>query len=128
MARYDDTVLVFVTPISGTQVKYGFRTTLEANYRTQLSHTLVDLGTTFPVGLVIGANAPKPPKASKLVATGTKSSFVLSQAGSKHGRLDGELGRLECDRLEVQPEARFITSQSEGSNMPGIYLQPQQHV
>jgi hypothetical protein len=111
MARYDDTVLVFVTPIAGTQVKYGFRTTLEANYRTQLSQTLVDLGTTFPVGLVIGANAPKPPKASKLVATGTKSSFCSFPRQAQARAAGWRVGspKLRSARATARSQVYYLT-------------------
>jgi hypothetical protein len=111
MARYDDTVLVFATPVSGTQVKYGFRTNIEANYRTQLSQTLVDLGATLPVGLVIGANAPKPPRASKVVATGTKSSFCSFPRQAQARAAGWRVGspKLRSARATTRSQVYYLT-------------------
>lgn len=66
--------LVYVTPFSGSTTKYGFLTNVDAAAKTALGHTAVTGN--YPTGLVIGANAPKPPRAKKTTATGTESSFV----------------------------------------------------
>jgi len=68
--------LVYVTPFSGSTTKYGFLTNVDAAAKTALGHTAVTGA--YPTGLVIGANAPKPPRAKKITATGTESSFISS--------------------------------------------------
>lgn len=75
MARYDNRILVHVKPIATGTIRYGFQTSIEDRYRTELGHVLIREGDAYPQGLVIGANAPKPPRASKKVASGTKSSY-----------------------------------------------------
>lgn len=65
--------LVWVTPFTGSTIKYGFMTNADTGTRTALAH--VEVTGAYPTGLVIGANAPKPPRAKKLTATGTESSF-----------------------------------------------------
>jgi hypothetical protein len=54
---------------------YAFRTTCKEATSTALGHVAVTAST--PVqGLIFKANAPKPKRASKVLATGTESSFV----------------------------------------------------
>lgn len=78
MGKYDDRELVFVTPFTGSQLKYGFMTNVDANVKSALGHTAVTGA--YPVGLVIGANAPKPPRATRIRATGAESSFVDAES------------------------------------------------
>lgn len=70
---YGPRQLVWVTPFTGSTIKYGFMTNADSGTRTALAH--VEVTGAYPTGLVIGANAPKPPRAKKLSATGTESSF-----------------------------------------------------
>jgi hypothetical protein len=78
MGKYDDRQLVFVTPFTGSPIKYGFMTNVDASVGTALGHTAVTGA--YPVGLVIGANAPKPPRATRIRATGAESSFVDAES------------------------------------------------
>ena len=71
---YGNRDLVHVVPFTGSTIKYGFMTNVDAGTRTALGHTAVTGA--YPAGLVIGANAPKPARASKQSATGTESSFI----------------------------------------------------
>lgn len=71
--KYADRELVWVKPLTGSAIKYGFRTNADGATQSALGHNLVT--NVYPVGLVIGANAPKPPRASKLKSTGVESSF-----------------------------------------------------
>lgn len=71
---YGSRTLVYVTPFSGSTTKYGFLTNVDSAAQTALGHTAVTGN--YPTGLVIGANAPKPPRAKKRFATGWESSFV----------------------------------------------------
>lgn len=66
--------LVYVTPFSGSTTKYGFLTNVDAAAKTALGHTAVPGD--YPSGLVIGANAPKPPRAKRVTANGIESSFI----------------------------------------------------
>lgn len=70
---YNNRRLVYVTPFTGATVKYGFLTNTPAAVSTACGHT--EVTDAYPTGLVIGANAPKPGRASKRTATGTNGSF-----------------------------------------------------
>lgn len=74
MARYGTRTEVYVTPFAGSAIKYGFLTNVKESSQTALGHIKINR-TQLPVGLVFGANAPKPGRASKLTATGSESSF-----------------------------------------------------
>ncbi len=71
---YDTRRPVFVTPFTGSALKYGFLTNVVAAVGTACGHTAVDEGNP-PVGLVFGANAPKPGRASRRRANGNDSSY-----------------------------------------------------
>lgn len=73
MAVYDAKTAVWVVPYTGAVVKYGFLTNVLASVGTDCGHTAV--GATPPVGLVYGANSPKPGRAVKKGLTGTAGSF-----------------------------------------------------
>lgn len=75
---YGERDLVSVVPFTGSTIKYGFMTNADSGTRTALGHTIVP--GSYPSGLVIGANAPKPPRAKKFTATGTESSFCSADA------------------------------------------------
>lgn len=61
-----------MTPFPGI-IKYGFLTNAPQTVGTSLGHELVPANA--PTGLVFGANAPKPGRASKRRVAGTDSSF-----------------------------------------------------
>ena len=77
---YDRRDLVHVSPYSGTQIRYGFKTNVNQERRAALGHTAI--AAEVPAGMVIGANSPKPGRASRLFADGYASSFFdHSKAG-----------------------------------------------
>jgi hypothetical protein len=76
--RYDKRSLVWVMPYTGATVKYGFQTNMPLADGALLGHN--DIEGTYPAGLVIGANQPKPPRATKLKTTGSSSSYCGSNA------------------------------------------------
>lgn len=76
--RYGARTLVWVVPYTGSTVKYGFQTNADAATQTALGHTAVPAD--YPAGLVIGANAPKPPRATRKRTTGTDSSYCSAGA------------------------------------------------
>ncbi|MBF2025612.1 MAG: hypothetical protein IGS48_02435 [Oscillatoriales cyanobacterium C42_A2020_001] len=75
---YGPRTLVWVTPFTGSTIKFGFMTNADGATQTALGH--VPIAGAYPSALVIGANAPKPPRASRLRATGVESSFVDAEA------------------------------------------------
>lgn len=75
---YGERDLVYVIPFTSATVKYGFLTNVDAAAKTALGHVAVTGA--YPSGLVIGANAPTPPRAKRTTATGTESSYI--SAGS----------------------------------------------
>lgn len=72
--KYKDRELVYVTPYTGATLKYGFQTNADEGVKSVLGHTAITGD--YPEGLVIGANTPKPPRASRERATGVESSFI----------------------------------------------------
>lgn len=68
-----DRELVYVTPYTGATIKYGFKTNVRGAERVALGHT-VAVGN--EAQLVIGANSPKPGRASK---GGTNSYYDVAQ-------------------------------------------------
>lgn len=76
--RYGQRTLVWVVPFTGSTIKYGFQTNADATTQSALGHTAI--AGAYPVGLVIGANAPKPPRATRTRITGSDSSYC--SAGS----------------------------------------------
>ena len=72
--------LAWVPPFTGSTIKYGFMTNADTAISTVLGHTVIAPGAAKPTGLVVGANAPKPWKASRLRADGSDSSFVAPAA------------------------------------------------
>lgn len=70
---YNARRLVWVTPFTGSPTKYGFMTNVLAAVGTDCGHN--EVTGDFPTGLVIGANAPKPGRATKRGTTGTGGSF-----------------------------------------------------
>jgi hypothetical protein len=78
MSKYDNTRLAWVVPSTGSEIKYGFRSNIDEATATILGHTII--AGEYPVGLVIGANSPKPPRASRRQASGYQSSWCSSTA------------------------------------------------
>lgn len=78
MARnYNNGRLVTVTIAGFPNLQYGFKTRAKTTTSTELGHTAIDpVGIASITGIVLGANAPKPPRASKRTETGIESSFV----------------------------------------------------
>lgn len=83
---YNSRRAVYVVPFNGTSIKYGFTTNVKDAVGTACGH--VPVPSDYPAGLVFGANAPKPGRASKRGATGVDSSYfdidklaTLRQAG-----------------------------------------------
>lgn len=77
---YGTKTLVWVTPFTGSTIKYGFHTNADVGTRTALAH--VEITGAMPTALVLGANAPKPPRAKKMTATGTESSFCDAEGAA----------------------------------------------
>jgi hypothetical protein len=70
---YENKRKVSVEPFAGSAIQYGFMTNVSAATSTSCGHQAI--GATTPPGLVFGANAPKPGRASRKRADGTDSSF-----------------------------------------------------
>lgn len=75
---YESKRMVYVTPVVGSPLRYGFPTNIDLSRGEQLGHTLVQGA--LPEGYIVGANLPKPARASRRFADGTTSSFI--DAGS----------------------------------------------
>ncbi len=83
--QYDSRTLVSVQPFQNSGLEYGFKTNVNQAVRNDLGHTPVDL-TNAPAGLVVGANAPKPGRASQRTAAEYNSSFYdYRQYGALRG-------------------------------------------
>ncbi|MEO0537676.1 MAG: hypothetical protein AAF215_27915 [Cyanobacteria bacterium P01_A01_bin.123] len=74
MGVYDSRRLVSVVPFNGALFNYGFKTNIDTAQSAQLGHNEITGDT--PAGTVIGANSPKPARASRRFASGTVSSFI----------------------------------------------------
>jgi hypothetical protein len=80
MARnVKERALVFVTVAAIPTLKYGFNSGADTGDRGILGQTVINPADPL-TGLVIGANNVKPPKATKLKATGSESSFCSHTA------------------------------------------------
>lgn len=74
--------LVSVVPYTGSTLKYGFRTNVDAAVSTALGHAAVTITDgSYPTGFCLGANYPKPARASRKRTTGYQSSWC--DAGSR---------------------------------------------
>lgn len=73
MSRRDPRRVVYV-PLTTLNINYGFRTNIDEGDATVLGHVAV--AGAYPDNFVLGANAPKPPRASRVRITGTTSSFI----------------------------------------------------
>ncbi|NET39360.1 MAG: hypothetical protein F6K19_46570 [Cyanothece sp. SIO1E1] len=74
MGRRDNKRLVYVKPFANATIRYGFLTNIDQADGEVLGHQLV--GNSTPPGLVIGANSPKPSRASRTRTTSITSSFI----------------------------------------------------
>lgn len=74
MPIYEPKRKVYVTPIQGLTLNYGFLTNIESSDGAVLGHTIID--TAIPPATVFGANAPKPARATRRFPDGIRSSFI----------------------------------------------------
>lgn len=109
MGKYDNRILVAVSPFNGSTILYGFQTNIDANDRQALGQQ--EIGNQEVNGLVVGANSPKPARASRRRATGTTSSFIdwsviaaARQAGWRVGT-----GRLRRGSVGARSRTVFVT-------------------
>ena len=72
--KYDKRTLVSVNPFTSSGILYGFNSASTATQREELGQAVVDLAAPGAT-LVIGANAPKPGRATKQVTVGSVTSF-----------------------------------------------------
>ncbi|MGB3492806.1 MAG: hypothetical protein WBA57_08760 [Elainellaceae cyanobacterium] len=117
MARRDARDLVHVPVFANnngnnvaTGALYGFMTNIDAADRATLGQTAVDGA--YPAGLIIGANAPKPPRASRIRATGTTSSYydLANEAAIRTaGWRTGSRGRIRTRNVTARSRTVFVT-------------------
>lgn len=109
MGRYNSRDLVWVTPFTGSDIKYGFRTNVDDAVRSILGHVPVEGA--FPVGLVIGANSPKPPRASRRRAAGYQSSFCSASAvvAARENGFSVRPGRSRSGRVSRLSATVYVT-------------------
>lgn len=75
--NYDESRLVYVTIDGFSGLNYTFKTRVKSSTSTDLGHTELDTGSLSSAqGYVIGAQSPKPPRASKRTQNGIEGSFV----------------------------------------------------
>lgn len=70
--------LVFVNMANPAGIKYGFRSGLRTGLRATFGQEVITASTAL-TGLIIGANSPKPPRASKQETAGIESSFCANE-------------------------------------------------
>ena len=73
MPIYDPKRKVFVQPLTGLNLNYGFLTNVDPSISAVLGHQ--EVGTTIPPLTVFGANSPKPARATRRFINGIRSSF-----------------------------------------------------
>ncbi|MBD2095128.1 hypothetical protein H6F90_08165 [Trichocoleus sp. FACHB-591] len=110
MGKYAKRDLMTVRPIRGnTILKYGFRTNVKDTIRTELGQVKFDGNNSANyTGLVIGANAPKPPVATKTEVAGSAVNVYSSYCDiSKVGRLPSgwSVGRGKIRRRAKGPKS-----------------------
>ena len=117
---YGSRELVWVQPFTGSTIKYGFHTNADAGTRGALGHTAI-VGEK-PSGLVLGANAPKPGRASRLRATGVESSFVSagSVAAARAAGWKIRSGRVRIGASSSKSRTVYVTAEGNkiGWRMP----------
>ena len=110
MPIYDSKREVFVVPFTGAGISYGFLTNVAAAIGTACGHTAVNR-TALPAGLVFGANAPKPGRASRRRATGVDSTFyaIGSVASLRTAGYTLTAPTIRRGRPTVASRAVFVT-------------------
>jgi hypothetical protein len=79
MARNTNASIPVTVTINGyTGLRYGFLSRIREALMDNLGQTKIYSTISDMTGIVFGANSPKPPRASKLFATGYESSFCSS--------------------------------------------------
>jgi hypothetical protein len=81
MARnFNGSTLVFVTIDGWDDLKYGFKSRIRESYQNDLGQTKITTANLAAnlTGLVVGCNNPKPSIATKILTTGTESSYCSS--------------------------------------------------
>jgi hypothetical protein len=86
MARYGKRTKVWVTPYTGSPIKYGFSSGVSDSVKATLGQNVISSGSDI-VGLFFGLNSPKPARATGIdVETqgtdGTKSASSFVDVGS----------------------------------------------
>lgn len=110
MARNRETAtLVFVTmPLGGGQLRYGFRSRLRDSLRDNFGQTVIANNVSIQ-GLVIGANSPKPARASKRLETGYEGSYCSTD----------RIAALRADRYTI---TRAKPSKIQGGSHSDTYF------
>lgn len=113
-SRYGSRQLVYV-PI-GTICSYGFNTNMNEGDKTALGHVAVNIASP-PAKLVLGANRPKPGRATKTSASETNSSFYDA---SKSTALRAAGWRLTFPKLRSGKGSNGILSKEYYVTISGI--------
>lgn len=120
MGKYDDRRPVSVVPFNGSTIRYGFLTNIDPGDGTILGHQ--DANDSSQQGLVFGANAPKPARASRKRATGTSSSFIDWNAIAAARTQGWSVGKASIRRGGTTARGRVVAVTFQGVtyawNMP----------
>lgn len=108
---YGSRDLSWVQPFTGSTIKYGFHTNADAGTRAALGHTAITGAN--PPGLVLGANAPKPARGSRLRATGVESSFVSagSIAAARAAGWKIKPGKVRIGASSAKSKTVYVTAE-----------------
>lgn len=106
MGKYDDRYPVSVVPFNGSSVRYGFLTNIDQADGSTLGH--VSAVDSNQQGLVFGANAPKPARASRKRATGTTSSFIDWNAIAAARTAGWSIGKASIRRGGTTAKTRVV--------------------
>jgi hypothetical protein len=106
---YGTRTLVSVVPFTGSTIKYGFYTNADGGTQSALGHTAITGA--YPPGFVLGANAPKPPKAFRMRASGSESSFCSADAvaAAKAAGWKVQPGRLRLGASSTRSKTVYVT-------------------
>lgn len=74
-----DTRVAIVDPYAGSSIKYGFKTNVDSSFASLCGHLPLSASGTVP-GIVFGANAPKPGRATRRRDSGIVDSTYYSWA------------------------------------------------
>lgn len=119
--QYEGRVANSVVPFATSGIRYGFLTNVNAATRTACGHAAVDMAA-LPSNIVFGANAPKPGRASKLVADEYNSSFYDF---SKYAALKADgwrMTRPTIRRARSSPRSKavYVTVGADGDGNGGV--------